>query len=864
MLIKNHKKQGLLSSRGFIRGTVIGLAVFITVFLVLGLPTKVRRGEDGQRAIKMLDAMRRPFLMIKEAETMLLDGADAEAASASLEHGLQLADALFDRYGEIARYNPELSTRVDELKEGYRGWVSLERHIFSDVSPNKPKNVEAESDEQLLIQLNKASAGFLNTMDILGAGEVPIHKDIAEGRRAVHTIMTTSVLYFLYVIGLVFYHQNRKTRALQSSHDEFEEQVDACRRAEDALKESEAVLARAQRIAKVGSWEWDIVKDSVVFSEEAVRIYGFQEKEVEKNAYHSFTDILHPDDREHTLKKVESALSKKEPYIDDYRIVLADGTVRSIHTEAELICDDDGNPLRMIGTAQDVTELRMVEEALRDSEKSMNMAQEVGRVGTWDWNPTTGELIWSDEVYRIFGLLPDEVKPSYELFLEMVHGEDRESVKRAVEVALREKMPYKLDFRITRKNGDEGMAEAHGEAVYDKSGKPVRMLGILLDITERKKLEEETINVQKLESLGVLAGGIAHDFNNLLTGLTGNLSLLKSSMDREEKNFKRLIEVEKATLRAQELIQQLLTFSKGGKPVKETISIGDLVEESVVFALRGSNVRYELSVPGDLWPVEADSGQMNQVINNLVVNADQAMPEGGSIKVTAENMIIDAEDKLHLDKGRYVKISMEDQGIGIQEELIPKIFDPYFTTKQKGSGLGLSSIYSIINNHNGHIEVRSKVGSGTTFDIFLPASSNKVPSKADESDILVAGKGRVLVMDDEEIIRNVAGDILTSLGYDVDYAVDGNEAVDSYRKAQEAGAPFDAVIMDLTIPGGMGGKETLEKLKELDPGVKAIVSSGYSSDPIMADHEKYGFRGVIAKPYRVAELGKKMHEVIAG
>lgn len=415
---------------------------------------------------------------------------------------------------------------------------------------------------------------------------------------------------------------------------------------------------------------------------------------------------------------------------------------------------------------------------------------------------------------------------------------------------------------ILAKDGKNIPTELTG-AKTQWQGKPSVII-IVRDITERKKREEELIRSSKLESLGVLAGGIAHDFNNLLTGIIGNASLARMLCSPEDRVYKRLTELEDASLRAKDLTQQLLTFAKGGVPIKKTTSIASLLRDSITFAMRGSNVTCDLSIPEDLNPVEIDEGQITQVIHNLIINADQAMTKGGFIKVSAENISISISSGLPVQDGEYVKITVSDTGIGIPRENLIRIFDPYFTTKVEGNGLGLATVYSIIKNHGGYITVESEVGAGTTFYIYLPASHNKIAQKKAVEEGPIHGKGRILVMDDEEIVRVIAKELLTELGYKVEFAGDGVATIEVYNKAKKSGNPFDAVILDLTIPGGMGGKETVKKLIEVDPNVKAIVSSGYSNDPIMSDCTKYGFLAVIAKPYRVNELSRILHKVVTG
>jgi len=296
--------------------------------------------------------------------------------------------------------------------------------------------------------------------------------------------------------------------------------------------------------------------------------------------------------------------------------------------------------------------------------------------------------------------------------------------------------------------------------------------------------------------------------------------------------------------------------------VKKTVNIAELLRESATFALRGSAARLELSLPDDLWSVEVDEGQMNQVIHNVVINADEAMPAGGVLKIGAVNSEIKEVSALPLPEGKYTRIDIEDTGIGISQEHLKRIYEPYFTTKKKGSGLGLSTVYSIIKNHGGYIIAESVQNQGTTFHIYLPASKKPVKVKKEKTrrNPTRAG-GMILVMDDEEIIRKMLNNILSLAGYKAELTSDGAEALEKYAQAMEAGKPFDAVIMDLTIPGGMGGKEAVKKLLEIDPDARVIVSSGYATDSIMSEHKKYGFSAVITKPYSVKQLEETLRSL---
>jgi signal transduction histidine kinase/ActR/RegA family two-component response regulator len=423
----------------------------------------------------------------------------------------------------------------------------------------------------------------------------------------------------------------------------------------------------------------------------------------------------------------------------------------------------------------------------------------------------------------------------------------------------------------------EGKLRNFEASIFTKSGKEIIglvsaelitlggkscVIVVAEDITDRKMMEQEMIKAQKLESVGILAGGIAHDFNNILTGVFGGIQLAKMTCEPDSETHEILAEAEKASLRATDLTRQLLTFAKGGAPVKQITSIEEIIRESAGFALRGSKVRCEFSFPEDLYRVEVDIGQISQVVNNLMINANQAMPDGGVITIGAENLTIRDDKLFPLPKGDYMKFSVQDQGAGISEDNLSKIFDPYFTTKETGSGLGLATSYSIIKRHGGLIEVESEAGKGTTFNIYLPASKGSVIEAVPSGKIAFEGTGRILVVDDDEIVREVLAQMLESLGCEPELVPDGKDGIELYIKAIDDGKPFDAVIMDLTIPGGMGGKEAIKELKDIDPDVKAIVASGYSDDPVMARHEDYGFSGAIAKPYNIEKLGEILYKVI--
>lgn len=450
----------------------------------------------------------------------------------------------------------------------------------------------------------------------------------------------------------------------------------------------------------------------------------------------------------------------------------------------------------------------------------------------------------------------------------IINSKTGELYQSPLEIVLRAGMTISLGTNITliAKDGIKKIIVADSCApIKNKSGNIIGAVLVFKDIIEKELMDKEFIKMKKLESLGLLAGGIAHDFNNLLTAILGNIGLAMAYLPPEHKTYKRLQEGEKASLKARDLVSQLLTFSKGGEPVKKILSIAALIKETASLALIGSNVRCEFFIHDDIWHVPIDEGQIGQVIHNLFLNACQAMSSGGTIKVQCENTFIEKEGVLPIPKGKYVKISVQDEGIGISQENLSKIFDPYYTTKPKGTGLGLSMAYSIIKKHGGYITVDSILGKGTTFVFYLPASKKAVESIKEAKDSKIktlSDKKKLLVMDDEDMILDFAKEVLSRAGYYVECSKNGRQAIEVYKKAISSGEPFDLVILDFTIPGGMGGKETINRLLKITPNVKAIVTSGYSADPIMTEYKEYGFSSILTKPYKVNDLLKTIEIVI--
>lgn len=656
------------------------------------------------------------------------------------------------------------------------------------------------------------------------------------------------------------------TRALRTRNQRLEKLLEQQFTAEARLQENEQRLKATFDQVSIGIAYIARGGQCLSTNRKLQEMFGYSQAELSKLNFH---DLTYPDDRERGLTQFAELWEGRLPHFSqDKRYIRKDGSIIWCATNSSPVKDAEGQPRYFISVLNDITQRKQVEAALAaEKERLAVTLRSIGEgVITTD---TEGRVTLLNPVAEKFtGWSQAEAvgRPLPEVF-HIIDENTRQLAANPAEHVLRtgEVIGLASQTILVGRDGYERYVSNNGAPIRDLADNIKGVVLVFRDITERQRIEAELRKVQKLESLGLLAGGIAHDFNNILTAIAGNISLAKMDIPRRSSAFEVLDGAEKATFRAKDLTQQLLTFSQGGAPVKKTTSLKELLESSVSFALRGSNVQAKFDIPADLWPVEIDSGQVNQVLNNLVINADQAMPEGGLLTIKARNIPRAELDRaLNLPGAAYVRVQIKDQGLGIPKKNLARIFDPYFTTKQKGSGLGLASCFSIIARHEGTILVESELGKGSTFCFYLPAAPGKTVQAESQAATIKSGKGKILLMDDDEMILALCNRLLDRLGYQVEVARDGAEAVETYRLALARRQPFDLVIMDLTVKGGMGGKEALLHLRELDPSVKAIVSSGYSTDPIMANYRAYHFKETLSKPFRVEELTEKIEKVLQG
>jgi len=511
----------------------------------------------------------------------------------------------------------------------------------------------------------------------------------------------------------------------------------------------------------------------------------------------------------------------------------------------------------------EIEKRKRIETALHKSERLLNETQTLTKVGGWEYDVGEKRIAWTDQVYRIYGVEKEYFDPNdLEKAFSFYAPEDRRKIERAFATSLNRGQSYDLELRFLSAKGEDLWVRTIGKPVLE-NGKVTKIVGNIMDITEPKKLRETLRRVQRMETISTLTGGIAHDYNNLMSIVIGNLSMAVEEAGPVSLLADFLNEATNASYKVRDLTHELMSLSRGGSPVKESGSLKKLLRHASEVIATENGITLKESIRNDLWPVAFDPYKMGAVFRNVLTNAAEAMPDGGTITVQAQNLQLEGGKKgfyLPLKPGNYVHSSIQDQGIGIAEAHLEKVLDPYFSTKargvKKGMGLGLTTAYAIVNQHGGHIQIDSSPGAGTTVNIYLPAEGDpeQMYSTITSTDDKTSPVKRVLFMDDEEMLRTLAQQMLEHMGYAVVTVRDGLEAIEKYKQERDSSEPFDAVILDLTIKGGMGGEQTMRELLKIDPDVKAIVSSGYFNDPVMSDFEKYGFMGALAKPYEKKAL----------
>ncbi len=640
------------------------------------------------------------------------------------------------------------------------------------------------------------------------------------------------------------------------------EDISARKTAEDAMRASEERYRTIFENIQDVFYQTDMFGRLTNISPSIERYSGYAPQEL---IGRFITDMyVHPEDRE-LMTEVMRERGEAVDFV--VQLVTKDEDVLDFSINAHFLYDAEQYPVGVEGMLRDVTARNRAERELAEEKERLRvMVRSIGDgvIAT----DTGGYVVMMNRVAEaLTGWSQDDAldRPLTEVF-HIIHEKTRERCINPVEKVLATGNVIELanHTMLVARDGTQRIIADSGAPILDRQRGIVGVVLVFRDVTEESRLHDELQHMAKLDSLGVMAGGIAHDFNNLLTAIAGNMGLAQWALDADNPQKARhyVADAENAAMRARDLTQQLLTFSRGGAPMRAVIQPEPLIREAAAFALTGSRCRCHLEAPADVWPVFADAGQLSQVLHNLLLNADQAMPEGGDITVTIANDDIPAGAEIPLAPGAYVRIAVADGGIGIAPDIREKIFDPFFTTKQRGSGLGLASVYSIVRGHDGLVRVDSTPGKGSTFNVYIPAHRElPLPAAPDAEGPRAAAPWRVLILDDEPAICALLDDVLSAAGHSVVTAPNGAEAQVAWMHAYNVGAPFDLCILDLTIPGGMGGAELFAEMRAANPAVRAIASSGYADAPVMANYADHGFAGRLAKPYRPADVLRLIAEL---
>lgn len=662
-------------------------------------------------------------------------------------------------------------------------------------------------------------------------------------------------VFLLIVFGLAFitarYQIARQTQEIREKNEELRESEERYRTIYNST--SDAIFIQDAETGKI-----------LDANKAAMRMYGYERQEIMNlniGALSSGADLY---TEKQATKKIQRTVEKNENRFD-WQAVDKQGKI--FWVDVSLKKATINGEARIVAVVRDIDRRKKAEDDLAaekerlavtlnsigdgviatDKNGKIVMINKVAqRLTGWQWQDAVGQDLL--EVFTIVDANSDKLRAD-PVSKVLASGEIIDLANHTVLVA---------------KDGTRRSIADSGAPICNAKSEIIGVILVFRDVTEKQKSEAAMMKIKKLESVGVLAGGIAHDFNNILTAILGNISLARMGLSPQDLAYPLLEAAEKASLRAKDLTQQLLTFSKGGDPVKQTASIEKIINDSASFVLHGTSVSYQIDCPDNLYLANVDAGQISQVIQNIVLNARDAMPTGGAITIKCTNVDDIKTEKPNLPAGKYLKITIDDTGGGIPEKYLEKIFDPYFSTKQHGSGLGLAITHSIVLKHNGDIDVKSTMGKGTSFSIYLPASPEQILKTPFVPEAQMQLKNAtILVMDDEKIVREVLQSMLENFGYRVLTAKDGREAINIYREYWAKNEAIDLVIMDLTIPGGMGGKEAVQIVLDINPDAKVLVSSGYSNDPILANYAAYGFSGALVKPFRIDDLDKTLHTLLA-
>lgn len=744
---------------------------------------------------------------------------------------------------ELVRDNAEQLSTFTQLQTAIHHRLELLSKIIHDYHRNPqitPDRTALELGKLEMDKIRLMAREMSNRENIL----LEHRKEAAEAAvRKTQLIGSLLLLTIVVVVGVVY---------LQISS------LSARRRESEALRKSEVRFrAIADRVPSI-IWQLDATGQPLFINR---TWYEYTGSTPEQYIQDSGQLYIHPDDWQPLITSLGECIKAGKPWHREFRLRSRDGNYGWFLGHGVPLYSADGSLECFVGQSVEITDLHLAHEALLAEKQRLSVTlHSIGDgVVTTDTNGRVSLL--NREGEYLTGWTQGEAlgKPLEEVF-HIVHEFTRLPIEDPVKRVLRTGKTVELANHtvLISRDGRERIIADSAAPIRDSSGSIAGTVLVFRDSTQKEKLAEEMLRSSKLESLGVLAGGIAHDFNNLLATVLGNISMVERYPGDKNGSLTCITEARQACLRAKDLTQQLLTFAKGGVPVKKIASLNEVIIESSRFALHGSSAQIVYDIAPDLYTVMMDSSQISQVLHNIVLNAAQAMPNGGVVRISAHN-------EPNHPSGKMVRLSIADTGTGIKPEHQIKIFDPYFTTKSNGTGLGLASAYSIVKKHEGELTVESIAGHGTTFHILLPAHDEPTAqlTKANSSPDVIPGQGRLLILEDDRMLARMLKAMLTNLGYDPIVAYTGNQAIDIYREAMTSNQPFAGCLFDLTLTGSINGAETLDHIRQIDPDIKALVCSGYSNDQIVADFKKHGFFGMVTKPYAIEDISNAVHRMLA-
>jgi len=838
---------------------LFSVTLFAAMLFYWEIPKHIQIGNQAQDAIQLLDAMRPPMLAV-----VGLENASAESPStAKLALLISQIEQHVDTYLAAAEYNEALYKDIKLFYQVTQDWLVQEKELWQHRIKIQNRNVSKAELVQFKIQHDETIASFLYALEVLALGEKPIHHDIDLGQLANKRLLIISILLVLYLLLLVILFQHFSRKALQTALKETKQ-------ASITLAQREQYLALTLNSIGDAVITTDVFGNVTRMNPVAIELTGWSLEDAQGRSLKIIFPIVDATTRKEIDNPVDKVIATGETiYLSNHTTLISkDGSEYQIADSAAPIHDADNNISGMVLVFNDVTEqYHLREERLRYAQLLAD-SQRMAQIGSWEFDLQSKQFKWSDEIYRIFEVSPEEIDCSYDSLINIRHPEDRERVLHTYAEAVNNKTPYNSVHRIQLANGHIKYVQEHGETIYGENGEAIRSTGIIQDITARVETEEALRRSQKMDAIGQLSGGIAHDFNNQLGVVIGYLDFLSELFTKDDKAYKWINTASKATLRCMDLTRQLLSFSRHHAKDKVATDINASIEEMKIIISRSVTPEIEVSytLADNLGKAETNPAELQDTLLNLTINARDAMPKGGKLHIETRNKYLDSAYCLlnpNVKPGDYIEISISDNGTGMDEKTLEHIFEPFFTTKpkDKGTGLGMAMVYSFVKRYNGHIKLNSQVNIGSNIHLYLPLCESaecKTDIKDEVKQVLPVGNESILIVDDEEDLLQLTEKILSNLGYQTQTANNAAQALEIIKSDSNINLLFSDVIM----PGDMNGYELAEMVSEIKPEIKILLTSGFTSKAISHGKLEKFSANLLHKPYRKNNLAQRIRLVL--